>query len=252
MSIRDRVALVTGASSGIGRATAVALGAAGARLLVHGRDREILDRLAHDTGGMPLCVDLGRPDGAQRLAAEALAAAGQVDILVASAGQGWAGQFSDMAVDDVDRLVAVNLSAPMRLTRALLPAMAQRGTGYLAYVTSIAGRTGVAGEAVYAATKAGLDAFAESLRLELRGTGVGVGVVVPGVVDTRFFERRGRPYGRTRPRPLPAAAVAEALVAMIENGGVEIYRPRWLRVPVAIRGALPGTYRRLAGRFGGS
>ena len=154
--------------------------------------------------------------------------------------------------DDIETLVTANLTAPIRLTRALLPAMVERRRGGLAYVTSIAGRTGVAGEAVYAATKAGLDGFAESLRLELRGTGIGVGVLVPGVVNTRFFERRGRPYGRSRPRPLDAGPVAAALVRIVESGDAEAYRPRWLRLPVAVRGAAPGVYRRLAGRFGGS
>jgi short-subunit dehydrogenase len=120
----------------------------------------------------------------------------------------------------------------------------------VAFVSSIAGRTGVAGEAVYAATKAGLDAFAESLRWELAGTGVTVSVLVPGVVDTAFFERRGRPYDRRRPRPVPAAKVAEALVRDIGSARPERYLPRWLRTAVVVRAALPGPYRRLAGRFG--
>jgi short-subunit dehydrogenase len=252
MSLKGRVALVTGASSGIGRATAEALAATGARVVLHGRDTDALAGLAARLRGIPLSADLSHPDAAEEVAAAAVAAAGRVDILVANAGFGWAGRFADMSAADVDRLMAVNLSAPIRLTQALLPGMVQRGQGYLAYVTSIAGRTGVSGEAVYSATKAGLDAFAESLRLELRGSGVNVGVLVPGVVATPFFERRGQPYGRRRPRPLAAAPVGEALVRMISAGGAEIYRPRWLRVPVAIRGTLPGTYRRLAGRFGGS
>jgi short-subunit dehydrogenase len=149
-------------------------------------------------------------------------------------------------------LVAVNVTAPIELTRALLPGMLARGTGSLVYVTSIAGRTGVAGEAVYAATKAGLDAFAESLRLEMRGTGVTVGVLVPGVVATQFFARRGRDYARSRPRPRPAADAATAVLRLVENGGAEVYLPRWLALPVAVRSVAPGLYRRLAGRFGGS
>jgi short-subunit dehydrogenase len=252
VSIQGQVALVTGASSGIGRATAQLLAAQGARVIVHGRDQPALNELASRIHGVPLCADLSEPAGAQQLAEQALAATGRIDILVANAGVGWAGPFGEMVAGDIDRLIAVNLTAPVRLTQALLPAMAERRSGYLAFVTSIAGRTGVAGEAVYAATKAGLDAFAESLRLELRGTEVGVGVLVPGVVATRFFERRGRPYARDRPRPMAAEPVAAALVRMIDSGAAEVYRPRWLRLPVAVRGCLPGTYRRLAGRFGGT
>jgi short-subunit dehydrogenase len=96
-----------------------------------------------------------------------------------------------------------------------------------------------------------LDTFAESLRFEVRGRGVGVGVLVPGVVDTEFFARRGMPYARRRPRPLPASRVADALVRAILAGTAERYAPRWLRLPVAVRGAAPATYRLLANRFGG-
>jgi short-subunit dehydrogenase len=80
---------------------------------------------------------------------------------------------------------------------------------------------------------------------------VRVGVVVPGVVQTAFFERRGRPYGRSRPRPVSADRVAAAVVRAVTDDG-DLYVPRWLRVPVALRGAAPGLYRALATRFGSS
>lgn len=252
MRISDRVVLITGASSGIGWASAIRLADAGARLIVHGRDRARLSALAHGTGGAVLVGDLADPREVDRLAEEALGLFGRIDILVNNAGVGWAGQFVEMGSPDIARLVEVNLVAPIRLTRAVLPVMQTHGSGYLMFVTSIAGRLGVAGEAVYAGTKAGLDAFAESLRLEMRGSRVGVGVLVPGVVQTAFFERRGRPYGRSRPLPAPAGRVADVLVRTIATDGFERYTPRWLRLPVAIRVAAPGLYRRLAGRFGGT
>ena len=96
-----------------------------------------------------------------------------------------------MAVDAIRRLIEVDLLAAIELTRVLLPGMVERKRGAICFVTSIAGRTGSAGEAVYSATKAGLDAFAESLRAETAGSGVNISVVVPGVVDTGFFETRG-------------------------------------------------------------
>lgn len=250
MRISGCVALVTGASSGIGRASALRLADAGARLLLHGRDTDRLAALAERTGGTPLAGDLSDAGEADRLAAEALRLAGAVDIVVCNAGVGWAGRFDGMPAGDIERLIAVNLVAPMRLTRAVLPGMRTRGRGYLMFVTSIAGRTGVAGEAVYAATKAGLDTFAESLRLETRGTGVEVGVFVPGVVATEFFARRGRPYERAVPRPLPVDRVADLLVRQIAASGAERYAPGWLRLPVAVRAAAPGLYRSLAARFG--
>lgn len=249
--IANQVALVTGASSGVGWAVALRLAAAGARLILHGRDQRRLSALAGRTGGLPVAGDLADPAEVDRLVDEAgRFPGGGVDILVNNAGAGWAGPFGEMARDDLERLVAVNLVAPMRLTRALLPAMCARRDGYVMFVTSIAGRTGVAGEAVYSATKAGLDTFAESLRLEVGPAGVGVGAFVLGVADTAFFQRRGRPYERRSPRPLPPERVAEQLVAAIADGDAERYAPGWLRLPVAVRGAVPGLYRRLAARFG--
>jgi short-subunit dehydrogenase len=252
MDVRGLVALVTGASSGVGRATAELLAARGVTVCVHGRDGAALAELAARLHGIPLAVDLAQPDGSRVLAERALAAAGRVDLLVANAGLGYAGDLSTMDSDRIRELVAVNLTAPMELTRLLLPDLLARRHGALVYVTSIAGRTGVAGEAVYSATKAGLDAFAESIRLELRGSGVRVGVLVPGVIETPFFERRGRPYARRTPRPLPAGLAATRLVRLIESGAAEAYLPRWLSLPVAIRSVLPGVYRSLAARLGES
>jgi short-subunit dehydrogenase len=243
--IDGSVALVTGASSGIGREVARRLAAGGARVLAHGRDAGALAEL----DATALIADLAEPGAGQRLAEAALAAAGRVDIVVGNAGQGWAGPFAEMPPETTTRLLAVNLAAPIELTRTLLPHFGDRA-GALIFVTSIAGRMGVAGEAVYSATKAGLDTFAESLRFELHDRPVRVGVVVPGVVDTAFFERRGRPYDRTRPRPIPAGRVADRIVRMIRGGDAEAYTPGWLRLPVAVRGALPGVYRRLGARFG--
>jgi len=240
--IDGSVALVTGASSGIGREVARRLAARGARVLAHGRNIEALQQL----DATPLVADLAEPGAGARLAE----AAGPVDIVVANAGLGWAGPFGEMPPESIAELIAVNLTAPIELARALLPAFGHR-PGYLIFVTSIAGRMGVAGEAVYSATKAGLDSFAESLRFETYGGSVRVGVVVPGVVETAFFERRGRAYERRSPRPIPAARVADRIVGMIQRGSPEAYAPGWLRLPVAVRGLLPGVYRRLAAKYGG-
>jgi short-subunit dehydrogenase len=252
MLVRGAVVLVTGASSGLGWATAERLAARGATVLAHGRNEAALASLASRTGAIPLAEDLAIPGAAQRLARKALGVDGRVDLLVANAGAGYAGKLSTMDNARITDLIATNLTAPMELTRELLAPMLERGRGGLYYVGSIAGRTGVSGEAVYSATKAGLDTFAASLQLELRGTGVRVGVLVPGVIATAFFERRGRPYGRMRPRQLPVESAATALLRLIETGAAQRYLPRWLGLPVAIRFTAPGLYRRLAGRYGES
>ena len=252
MDVRGAVAVVTGASSGIGAATALRLHAAGARLVLHGRDGDRLTAIAERTGAVAVRADFAEPGAAEAVAEEIAGRAGRVDVLVNNAGLGWAGPVAEMSSADVRRLLSVNLGAPLELTRALLPTLLERPRAVVVFVTSIAGRAGVAGESVYSATKAGVDVFAESLRLELAGTGVRVGVVVPGVVDTGFFARRGRPYQRRRPKLVPADRVAAAVLRAVTAERAEQYVPRWLRVPIAVRGTVPAVYRALSVRFGGS
>src|SRR5918992_1815924 len=179
MRIADATVLITGASSGIGAATARAVAAAGGRTVLAGRDRQRLAAVAAETGGVPFAADITLPFELTE----------PIDVLINNAGIGWAGPFPEMSEEDIERLIAVNLTAQIRLTHALVPGMIERGRGHLVFVASIAGATGVRHEAVYAATKAGLMIFADSLRLELAETGIGVSVIVPGVIDTPFFER---------------------------------------------------------------
>jgi short-subunit dehydrogenase len=244
--IEGRTVLITGASSGIGRATAVALARAGARIKATGRDEPALQRLAEQTGADHLAADLMDEKGALRVAGWA----GEVDVLVNNAGFGWAGPFQGMDSSEIDAVVRVNLLAPLVLSNLLLPGMVDRGIGHVVNVASIAGHVGVRHEAVYAATKAGLVAFTESLRYELAGSGVAVTLVSPGVIDTAFFEREGRPYGRSFPRMVKPEVVAASIVRAIERGRADVFVPRWMVVPARLRGAMPRVYRRLASRFG--
>ena len=241
----DGIGLVTGGSSGIGAAVADRLAAAGCRLVVLGRDRDRLDAVARRTGARAVVADLCTADGLAR-AAEVAA---HVDLLVNSAGLGWAGDLATMAQPAIDTLVALNLTAPMRLTRAALPGMRARGRGRLVYVSSIAA-VGVGGESVYAATKAGLRAFADSVRLEVAGEGIGVTTVLPGAVRTPFFDHRGLPYDRRFPRQLDPTDVASALIDGLARGDPEIFVPRWLTVASRLRGATPHLFHHLSHRFG--
>jgi short-subunit dehydrogenase len=250
VQLTDAVVLVTGASAGIGRVAAAGFAARGAHVLVHGRDHDRTHEVADEVRGHALIGDLGVPADRERLAAEALDAFGHVDALVNNAGFGYLGPVADMDVDVIRRLVEVNLLGAIELTRSLLPGMIERRCGAVCFVTSIAGRTGVAGEAVYSATKAGLDAFADSIRVETAGSGVRISVVVPGVVDTGFFETRGAPYARARPKPIPADVVADAVVRAVQRDRAEEWRPRWLRIAPTVRALAPGAFRRLAVRFG--
>ncbi|MFE9647694.1 SDR family NAD(P)-dependent oxidoreductase [Streptomyces sp. NPDC006365] len=252
------VALVTGASSGIGAAVARRLAAEGNwHLVLNGRDRTRLERVAqdldqsaNDTSAAAFPTDLAEPGADRRLAEYVLDSAGRVDLLVAGAGIGWAGPFETMPPGVIDEVFSVDVLAPVHLVRLLLPGMVSQGTGRVVLIGSVAGCLGVRDEAVYSAAKAALGTFAEALRYELRGTGVGISHVMPGVVDTPFFERRGAPYLRSRPRPVPAERVAEAVWQAITHNRDEVYVPGWLRLPGRLHGAAPALYRRLAARFG--
>jgi len=248
MKLAGSVVLVTGASRGIGRATAELLAARGATVVGTGRDETALRSVADRTGGSYLVADLAEPDAAQRLVRHALDRHGRLDGVVANAGAGHVGTFAQMAPADIVRLVELDLRAPMLLARAAAPVLPAGGA--LVFVGSIAGAVGVPGETVYSACKAGLAAFAELLGEELRERAITVSTVLPGVVDTDFLRNRAEPYDRRFPRPMPPDRVARAVLAALTGGDVRRFEPRWLAIPARLAGALPGTYRRLARRFG--
>ncbi|MFN0154710.1 MAG: SDR family NAD(P)-dependent oxidoreductase [Gaiella sp.] len=246
MKLAGCTCLVTGASSGLGRAVAGELAARGLRPIVNGRDLRRTKAAALETGGRSLVADLADVDGL----AEVCAAVRDVDLLVLNAGVGSATPFAEIAPGRISELVAVNLTAPMALAREALPGMLARGRGRIVLVGSIAGHVGVRGEAVYSATKGGLVTFAESLQQELRGSPVGVTLVSPGVVETPFFERRERPYERGRPRPVSGEKVAKAIVRAVERDMDRVIVPGWLALPVWLHGVAPNLYRAAASRWG--
>jgi short-subunit dehydrogenase len=251
--IADSVVLVTGASRGIGRATAELLAARGARVVAVARDAAALRELAAGTGVTPLPADLRGPGAAAAVVRQAREAHGRLDGVVANAGIGHAGAVVDMTDEQVSALVDLNVRGTLLLARAAASAFAeQAGDGRhrgIVFVTSIAGAVGVPGESVYSATKAAVESFAVVLREELRPGGVGVSTVLPGVVDTEFFARRGAPYDRRFPRPMPPERVARAVVAALESGRERTVVPRWLALPAWLSAAVPGPYRALARRF---
>lgn len=250
MKLHGSFALVTGSSGGLGRAVAGELTRRGVRVIVHGRDADRARDTAGDLHTSAVVGDLADPEQLQRIVSEATAIHGRLDLVVHNAGLGWQGSFDTMPPERITELVATNLSAPLLLSRAVLPPMIDRHLGHLCFVTSIAGRTGVAGEAVYAATKSGLDTFAQALRLEAAGSGVEISTFVPAVVDTGFFERRGTPYARTSPRPKDPEVVARQVVSLIASGRPERWSAPALRVAPVVRAVWPAAYNRLARRWG--
>jgi NAD(P)-dependent dehydrogenase (short-subunit alcohol dehydrogenase family) len=243
-----RKVLVTGGSSGIGAATARAFAGLGYPVAVAGRDSGGLREIAEETGAFGIPGDL-RARGVARDTVEAAAdALGGLDVVVSNAGIGWAGPFAAMTADEIDTLLDVNLRAAAHLTRASLRHL-RPGRGHLVYVGSIAGVVGVAGEAWYSATKAGLTTLAGVLRAELKDEGIGVTLVTPGVVDTPYFERRNVPYQRHHPRPVSAQLVAGLIVDAVAHHRDEVVVPGWLLLPARLKVSFPKLYRLLESRF---
>jgi short-subunit dehydrogenase len=220
VELDGKTVLLTGATGGIGRATAEAIAGRGASLVLSARKEEALDELAGSLGGEHRVVpaDLGENGAAERLAADA----GRVDCLVANAGLPGTGKLESFSTDELQRALRVNLESPMLLARALEPGMRERGDGHLVFVSSLSGKAPSPRSAVYAATKFGLRGFALCLRADLAGTGVGVSLVVPGFIrDAGMFADSGAkpPPGMGTSTPQEVAA---GVVKAIERNKVEI------------------------------
>jgi hypothetical protein len=214
-------ALVTGASSGLGREACRQLAAEGTDLVVVARDVERLDELAAELLGrhgrtvevMP--ADLSDPAQLGKVEARLAEAARPVDLLVNNAGFGTYGRFHELDVDGETREIGVNVTAVVRLTHAALGPMVARGRGAILNVSSVAGLQATPQNATYGASKAFVATFSEAIHEELRGTGVTLTAVLPGFTRTEFQERAGI-QERAIPGPLwqtPEACVAEALAA---------------------------------------
>jgi NAD(P)-dependent dehydrogenase (short-subunit alcohol dehydrogenase family) len=181
--------MVTGASRGIGAAVARALDRDGFRVALVARSRSDLETIARDLTNDPLVLvaDLADPEEPGRVAGEALTALGQVNVLVNNAAFGARVATVDTDAALIDRLLALNVRAPLLLVGALIPSMIQGGKGSIINVSSVSGMVGTPRRAAYAASKGALDAASRSLAMELGPSGIRVNSVAPGVVDTAMW-----------------------------------------------------------------
>ena len=167
VELQNSTALVTGATGGIGQAIVRALHSRGATVIASGRKRDVLDEIAGELDGVePLVADLSDPAQVATLVDDR-----QIDVLVANAALPASGRLNSFSAEEIDRALDVNLRAPMQLARALVPHMAERGSGHLVFISSLSGKMASAGAAIYNATKFGLRGFGFALNEDLRGTG---------------------------------------------------------------------------------
>jgi short-subunit dehydrogenase len=240
---------VTGATGGLGQAIARALSGRGARLIVSGRRPQELDRVAGELGARSIVADLDDRGDVERLGAEAVQAG--VDILIANAALPGTGLLDELTQPQIDRMLDVNLRAPIVLARALAPAMAARGRGHMVFVSSLSGKVAGPASSMYSATKFGLRGFALGLRQDLRPAGVGVSVVAPGFVrDAGLFAKTGvkLPPGTGTSSPDDVAA---AVIRSIERNRAEVdVAPVGLRLGTAFGSIAPGVAERVTRLLG--
>ncbi len=250
MELTNRTIVVTGASEGIGRATALELAGRGARVVAGARSSERLDELVAEADGevVPVPVDLTTAEGRQQL----VDAAGEPDALVNVAGVASLGPVAELHDDEIRNIVALNAVAVIELTRAVLPGMLSRGSGHIVNVGSVLGYVAGPPLAVYSATKSAVQGFTDGLRREVLGRGVDVTLVTPGAVQgTAVLDRAGGAaegspvdvlFDVTGARP---ETVATAIREVLEHPGWLTARSRSVPRAVGVTrlGTVPGIAR---------
>ena len=217
---QDKVVIVTGASSGIGRETALAFARDGARVVLAARTETKLRDVADAHPGLRerlvvVPADVTNDEDVRRLVATAISKFGRVDILVNNAGIGMRASVADMPISDVHSVMEVNFHGPLRCIQAVLPHMQRQGAGQIVNVGSVLSMVVTGRNSAYCASKFALLALSDSLRIELHGTGIEVISVLPAYTDTPFFDHMYRYGGPTRMSPFKGqhpAKVARAIL----------------------------------------
>ncbi len=245
MELKGATAVITGASAGIGEATALAFARRGTRVVLAARRLDRLEELAERIerhGGTALAVrcDVGEPEQVAALPVVVREAFGGCDILVNNAGIPGGGEFAELSLEQIEQVVRVNLLGVLYGTRAFWPSMTAQGRGHVVNVASLAGRFATPGASIYSATKHAVVAFSEALNYEGEATGVLVTAVNPGFVPTEGFPAAGRPSILT----LTPDRIADAIVRVVRDGiAPELSVPGWVAPLQAFRVLTPPLYR---------
>lgn len=247
MALLDGNVLITGATGGIGHAIARAFAGKGARMILTGRRADVLEPLAHEVGGQAIACDLSRREDVEEL----LDSAGDIDVLVANAALPGTGALTELTQEQIDRMLEVNLRAPIALARGLAPAMISRSSGHMVFISSLSGKAAGPASAIYSATKFGLRGFALSIREDLRPFGVGVSVVLPGFIrEAGMFAESGVALPRGVGTKTPAQ-VAEAVLRAVERNRAEVeVAPLALRLGASFAALAPELAATISRRMG--
>jgi short-subunit dehydrogenase len=242
--------LVTGATGGIGHAIARAFAARGASLILTGRRGDVLEPLASEVGGRAVACDLADRAQVQSLIEDARSA--RVDVFVANAALPASGELTELTQEQVDRMLEVNLRAPVALAHALAPEMIGRGRGHMVFISSLSGKAASPSSSIYSATKFGLRGFALGLRADLDPHGVGVSSIFPGFIrDAGMFADAGisLPTGVGTKSPEDVAA---AVLRAIERNRAEVdVASVGLRLGATLAGVAPQLAATVSRKAGG-
>jgi len=225
-----RIALVTGASSGIGAATARELATRGMTVgLVARRQSRLAEVLAdcqaHAPASRMWVADLSDPDAAAELALRAWDEFGVIDVLVNNAGIPMRKRIPNIKASDVERVMRINFLSSTAMTLALIPRMLERASGTIVNVASIAGRFGVTTEAAYSASKFAMCGWSEAVAADLAGSGVKVRLVLPGTIDTELWDQPDNDPPLYRGDLVPAAETARGIADAIDDDRFEHFLP---------------------------
>ena len=242
------VAIITGASSGIGEAAAKNLAKNGYRVVLAARRKERLEKLFSqitENSGIALSVptDLTDASQIQNLVDKTIQTFGRIDVLVNSAGYGKLVWLDQQSLEEIENQIQVNLIGAIQISRAVLPFMLTEGQGQIIHITSISSYVGLPTYSIYTTTKFGLRGFLESLRREMRGTGITISGVFPGAVDTEFDQNAGVHWEITRVTPdwllLSSDDVANLILKVIHKKKKKVVVPWIMWVPILANTLFP-------------
>jgi len=251
MDYKDRTALITGASSGIGRLLALRLAREGARVALVARRESELEALAaevRDQSGEALVLPCDVADQTQATAAaqRAVDHFGAIGLLFNNAGYGGQRTFLEWDVEDMERIMRVNYFGTLYFTKALLPQMVERKRGWMVFISSVTGRIASPEKTAYAASKFAMTGFAEALSLEMENTGVHVLTVYPGVIRTPFHtpQMLADMPQKARESMIEPEGLVDAIFGALAKGDRELTYPGGIAAGYVVRALAPGFLRK--------
>ena len=254
-TISDKVVIVTGASSGIGRATAIALAREGAKLVLVARREHRLRELASEIcrNSLVLPLDLRDKQQVEQMIRSAVDRFGRIDVLINNAGFGFMGSVESTPQAVIREIFDLNFEAPLLACQLVTPIMRKQGGGHIINISSVVGRRALPLNGIYCATKFALDGISESLRIELKDFNIDVSIISPASTESEFGDhvRRGDVQARFAPvwQVQSSEQVAAAIVACIKHPKIEVFPNRISRLLAWVNAVAPSLLDKLVIRF---